>query len=334
MRSHRRVAALLAGLAFGWLGAPGVALGVPGVAPAVPLGEPRGWSPVFAADFSTPGLPSQCTAYNGQPGGQAAAYYQPDEVQVSGGMLRLGIRRRNFAGRPYTAGGLGCFGLAQRYGRYEYRARVAPAAGVDSYVTLTAADGSESDATLLEVFAARGGADHAQLAHVSNSVGAGVNRKIVTTAVDGFHDYEVEWAPSGTRIRIDGKVVFVDDKASDRYRWPGFSATTGYAETGLPNPDELPAEFLIDWIRVYAYEPGSTAVAGDDSAGSGDSGSQGGPAVASGAAAAPERADGSGWRGVNGLVLLLTAVVGVVCAGFGAYVASHRSRRGRSAHRV
>ena len=326
MRSRRLVAAVLAEAVIGWGCLPGFVLGAPSVAFAQAVTrEPRDWAPVFAADFASPAVPKVCTAYDGQPTGQTAAYYRPDEVQVSGGMLRLSIRRRDFADRPYTAGGLGCIGLAQRYGRYEYRARVAPAEGVDSFVTLWPQDGSEGDATTLEIFAEQGRAGYLPRAHVSNAYGNGSNHKIVASAVDGFHDYAIEWAPSGLRVMIDNTLVFSDPKASGKFRWLGFAVSTGDAQAGgLPtNQDELPAEFLVDWIRVYTYQPGFNN----------QSSTNAGPAGSAGVGR--DRADGSGRRGAGTVVLLLVAGAPVIIvAGFGLHSVFRRFDRGRSAHRA
>ncbi|MBN1172748.1 MAG: glycoside hydrolase family 16 protein [Micromonosporaceae bacterium] len=259
MRSRRVVAAVFVGAIVCGIAPPCPVLAAGGsLTGVIPLTGSRDWAPVFASDFSGMMLPAVCQAYNGSRSGQTAATFRPDEVQLSGGMLRLSLRRRDFADRPYTAGGLGCTGLAQRYGKYVYRARVAPASGADSFVTLMPDDDLTTETTLVEAFSEPGRPSTSARAHVSNAYGEGSVRKdIHGLPVDGFHEYQIEWSPNGLRVLIDRRLAFVDSNASAKYRWPGFAVSTDGQESGLPNQDDLPTEFLIDWVRVYAYAPGS-----------------------------------------------------------------------------
>lgn len=248
MRSFRFRSAAAVALTVGWIAILGL--------PAAAAPEPEGWQRVFAEDFATNALPQECTRFDGPPGGQAAAYYRPDEAQISGGMLRLSIRRRDFADRPYTSGGLGCYGVAQVYGRYVYRARAAPGVGIDSHVTLWPEQGAEGDATVVEISAVE---DSGEVLRLSNAYGDGVNRRESTGQFeDGFHEYVIEWAPSGMRVLVDGVVKATDHRVSAKRRWFGFAVSTGDEDTGLPGQATLPAEFLIDWVRIYSYQPGTT----------------------------------------------------------------------------
>jgi beta-glucanase (GH16 family) len=248
MRSFRLCSAAVVTLTVGWIAVPGL--------PAAAAPEPEGWQRVFAEDFATNALPQQCTRFDGPPVGQAAAYYRPDEAQVSGGMLRLSIRRRDFADRPYTSGGLGCYGVAQVYGRYVYRAKPAPGVGIDSHVTLWPEEGADEDATVVEISATE---SSGEVLRLSNGYGAGVNHKETAGRFeDGFHEYVIEWAPGGLRVLVDGVVKIVDHRVSAKRRWVGFAVSTGDEDTGLPGQATLPAEFLVDWVRVYSYQPGST----------------------------------------------------------------------------
>ena len=359
MRSRRLVAATAAGTVVGlvaaWLIAPGagrvvasvgaVAGSVAGSGAGAVRSAGRGWSPVFATTFSNPQLPARCSVYDGPTAGISGSYFRPDEVQVSGGMLRLSIRRRDFAGRPFTAGGVGCYDLAQRYGRYEYRARIAPVAGVDSYLTLWPQEGSDLDATLVEVYADRNRPGSSPAAHVANGNGAGSTRRSLPALVDGFHEYVVEWAPSGLRVVIDGELAFADSRTSVKYRWFGFAVTTGDTESGLADQDGLPAEFLIDWIRVYAYDPDAPESPGDaslspsgvggtadDSAGGADdqTATSAGPGRGGGAAIGADGPPG-GLSAFAGLVASL--LVAMLAAAAGAAVFRRVGRR-RSAHRA
>ena len=75
-----------------------------------------------------------------------------------------------------------------------------------------------------------------------------------------FHTYAVEWTPAGVRVEIDGEARLSDPHTTARPRWVGFAVSTGDPRTGRPDAaTPLPAEFVVDWVRVYAYEPGTAA---------------------------------------------------------------------------
>lgn len=280
----------------------------------------RDWTPLFASDYTQGGGVEPCSPYDGAPAGQAAGVYRPDEVQVSGGMLRLGIRRRDYADRPYTSGGIGCKSTAGSYGRYEYRAKTAPGFGLESYVALWPEDGSLTNATLLQVSTARG---QRSVLHVSNGYGGGITRRELPGEFsDGFHDYTVEWAPTGLRIWIDNHLLFTDPRVSSASRWLGFAVSTGDGSAGLPDPAQLPAEFLIDWLRVYHYDPAAAEEFADEP----DGGSGAGGPVPSASVTAQARDQdgrGGGWPLAIGSVLGFGALL--VAATYGAMVRIRRN---------
>lgn len=328
--SGRLVAALLVVVSIAWTGAPAAAArgGPPGLGP-LPRTEPNGWQPVFASDFSGGTVPRQCTPFDGPPAGQAASYFRPDEVQVSGGMLRLSIRRRDFAERPYTAGGLGCYQVSQLYGRYEYRARVAPGAGLDSYLAFWpetggrgGAGGGPEDTTVVEVSSGQGEPEAVRL---SNAYGTGeVTRKEAAGRyTDDFHVYLVEWGPTGLRVSVDGQSKLVDSRVSAKRRWFGFALGTGDEDTGLPAQRDLPAEFLVDWVRVYRYAPGTGGSVPAPTPTGRTASPSGEPRVS------PAVDDRPTWP-----TAAAAAVVVAVLLAVGAYGVLGRSRRGHSAHRA
>lgn len=325
MRSRRLVAAMVAVMimgGFSW-SSPGIAVAEPAVGLAtIATGD---WAPLFADDFSGTQLPSACTANDGPPSGVTASYYRPEEARVDEGMLRLSLHPHDYAGKPYTSGGVGCPGLVARYGRYQYRARVAPVAGIDSFVALLAEDGTTTDITMVEIFSEADGSNGAAAAQVSNAYDGGSIRKDVgDLTLDGFHEYQIDWTPSGLRVLIDEEEVFFDSNASGKYRWPEFALSTGSGESGVPNPDDLPTEFLIDWLRVFSYEPVDTSsLSSETSDGTGSRN-----------ASASSRTT----RGTSTPILLAGVVTGLaVCAvamvSALAFGIPRRLRRGRSAHR-
>jgi hypothetical protein len=219
-----------------------------------PVTEPVGWRPLFATDFSGSSLPPECVAYEGPQGGVAVNYYRPDEVTVSGGVLHLGMRRLGFKGRPFTSGGVGCRQVVQTYGRYEFRAKTPLGVGIDSFITLWPAEaGHDKDATLVEILPRPGD----EKAYLTNQYGSGSTQVTVPGSFSAdFHTYTIEWTPTFFRVLVDGSPRMTDSHVSSRGKWIGFAVSSGDRLTGVPDPTtRLPAEFQVDWLRVYAYDP-------------------------------------------------------------------------------
>lgn len=289
--------------------------------PGLVAAEPAGWALAFASDFSDAALPAGCAAFDGPHAGPSATHYRPDDVTVSEGYLRLAIRRRDFAGRPYTSGGVGCFRQVQQYGRYEFRAKAPVGAGLDSYVTLWPAQaGADRDASLVEILARPGD----ERLYLSNEHGTGEShRDLPGRYSDDFHTYLIEWAPTGYRVFVDGRQELADPRVSTRPKWLGFAISTGDALTGLPDAEtRLPAEFQIDWVRVWSYDR-SAAGSGPSSAGGGVAPGDSRPARS---IADTATAGWSGW-------LVIAAVASLALALAAVAVRLGRPRRPRSGHR-
>jgi beta-glucanase (GH16 family) len=71
-----------------------------------------------------------------------------------------------------------------------------------------------------------------------------------------FHTYTIEWAPTFFRVLIDGVPRMTDTHVSAKAKWIGFALSSGDKLTGVPDrATPLPADFQVDWVRVYAYDP-------------------------------------------------------------------------------
>ncbi|GAA2597112.1 hypothetical protein GCM10010399_29710 [Dactylosporangium fulvum] len=220
--------------------------------------DPPGWTPVFSQSFDDAGaLPSGCSAYDGAPDGTQAGYFRPEAVTVSDGRLRLALHRRAYGGKPYVTGEVRCLGATQQYGRYEFRARVPTGAGIESVVMLRPVDGQARDVSQLAILARPGD----ETAVVSNGNGSGTSTKMLPGTFSDWHTYVIEWAPSGFRISVDGRERSADPAVSTQPRWFGFAVTTG-DKAGTPTAaTALPAEFEVDYLRIWAFAPVSSAPA-------------------------------------------------------------------------
>ncbi len=218
-----------------------------------------GWRQTFSTDFNGTSLPSQCVKYSGPYGG-GASYWMHDEVSVSGGLLRLGIQRRAQGGKPYTSGGVSCYKVAQIYGRYEWRAKVPPGKGIDSYATLWQDGGGDNHRTLVEILGVPG----KEIMAVTNAYGSGVaDDHIAGRYADGFHTYAIEWTPAAFRLLVDGVQQFRSTHVSTVKKSLQFAVINGDAFSGLPDAlTQLPAEFQVDWVRAFAYVANAPPAAG------------------------------------------------------------------------
>ena len=268
----------------------------------------------------------------------------------------MGIHRRDFGGKPYTTGGIGCFSLTQRYGRYEFRAKVPLGAGIDTFATLWPENDAAGDAALIDVLAKPG----AEKAVLSNRYGTGTTSRIVDAPFsDGFHIFTIEWAPTGFRVLIDGQQQLSDGRVSTARRWLGFAVSSGDSLSGLPDAATvLPAEFLVDFVRVWAYDPGAGRPGNSSGGGAGGTGVDasgpdglpavgqppGGKAVAGGRAGTGDHPDGGSGPTIAWTLRRLTTVSpgwlagGLAVTAFvGAFLLTvhrRRPRRPPSAHRA
>ncbi|MEU7870657.1 glycoside hydrolase family 16 protein [Dactylosporangium sp. NPDC049140] len=219
----------------------------------VDAAAPDGWRPVFSNSFDDAGtLPTGCSAYDGAPEGAQASYFRPEAVTVSGGHLSLALHRRTYGGKPFVTGEVRCVGAAQQFGRYEFRALVPVGAGIDSMALLRPVDRAAAQhGSQLEIMAKPGD----EQAVVSNSDGAGTTTNVLTGPFRDWHTYVIEWAPSGFKIFVDGTQRSLDPAVSTEPRWFGFAVTTG-DRAGTPGSSTaLPAEFQIDYLRIWSFEP-------------------------------------------------------------------------------
>jgi hypothetical protein len=226
---------------------------------SVPTSSPTpGWRLVSSDDFTGSALGPRWGAYGGVYGIGANAW-SPDDVSVSGGALHIKMERRATAGKPFTSGGAAMWGFAQTYGRYEFRAQAPTTAGIDSYITLwPPVSDSDAEATLVELLAKPAVAPGQEAAYVTIGYGGGKNYATVPGHyTGGFHDYVIEWTPDHETVSVDGAVLLRSTQVTKVRRWIGFIMSDGDALTGTPGPSAaLPAEFLIENLRVYAYAPG------------------------------------------------------------------------------
>jgi beta-glucanase (GH16 family) len=172
----------------------------------MPVGDIPGWHQVFADDFKGQGVDlSKWRVYDGQPGGDPAAWFDPRHVQVHDGMLIISGYRDPADGGKWATGGLSTApGLAQTYGKYLVRFRLDSGVGIGHGLLLWPADNSwppEVD------FSEDNGAGRiATLATVHYGALDRKTQKVLAVNLTQWHTLGVEWTPGQLRFTIDGRV--------------------------------------------------------------------------------------------------------------------------------
>ncbi|HET9656319.1 MAG TPA: family 16 glycosylhydrolase [Kineosporiaceae bacterium] len=223
---------------------------------AAAAGQDSGpWVAGWNTEFSGSSLPAGCQTYSGTYN-EGANAWSPSAVSISEGLLHIRLEHKQTEGRAWTSGGIGCWGKPQTYGRYEIRARIPRGAGIDSYFALWPTQGGEGRWTGVEMLA-----PGKETAYITNGWGPAKQGSPVSGSYsDEFHTYVVEWTPEQVRITQDGTQLFASDRAYSGARYLVIVVSNGDKLTGVPNGSTpLPAEFLIDRIRVDRYQAGATA---------------------------------------------------------------------------
>lgn len=224
---------------------------------------PSGWTLTFADEFD--GTTLDTTRWiDSYPDGKRThsnneqQYYATDGWQVSGGFLRLTAERKPNGGMPYTSGMVCSYGkFAQKYGRFEIRARFPKGKGMwPAFWLLPESKGWPPEIDVLEILG-----DAPDVVLMSNHWGTDYrNHRWETGKWKGpdfstdFHTFTVEWSPERIVWLVDGV---------ERYRTvqniphePMFVLANLAVGGDLPGmPDEttpFPGMMEVDYIRVYA----------------------------------------------------------------------------------
>ena len=205
----------------------------------------HGWGPVVGGDEFDAGLLDQekWLVYDGA-GHDGKGVRSPGRVSVSDGVLTV---RGDAAG---TTGGLAMW-PGRRYGRWEARMRV-PAGHPDYHAVLVLWPDSnvwpgDGEVDYAEMTA---DADEAQFNFLAGPTNTWV-RGATKLDITAWHNYAVEWSPTGMRGYVDGMLVFEDTDVT--HLPPGPMHQTIQLDW-IPYTSELPTEssMEVDWVRMYA----------------------------------------------------------------------------------
>jgi hypothetical protein len=239
-----------AALVLSLAGAPAAAAQqVSGAGAALTASRKSSWKVERTEEFTGSDLPKGCGPYSGTYAGGKSAW-SSKAVDLDKGLLTLSLQKKKTSGQPYTSGGVGCWGWAQKYGRYEIRARIPVGRGIDSNIALWPSKGGDTAWTGLELLA-----PGPETAYVTNGNGkASEGARVTGDYSDAFHTYVIEWAPKYIRMLVDDKEIYFSDRSYTRSRWFGLVVSNGDQLTGVPDAKtKLPAEFQLDRVRISSY---------------------------------------------------------------------------------
>ena len=173
----------------------------------------------------------------------------------------------------WTSGYLDTIGkMSRTYGRFEMRAKLPTQAntskGLWPAFWLRPDDGGNGEIDIMEaVGSAAGERNYNSVSQTLWADYGGTPRKShgVTfpdgnTMSDAFHTYGLEWEPGVIRFLVDGTVTFTVTKNDASWIDSSFSRNfnirlnmqVGGSWPGTPTATTLfPADFQVDWVRVY-----------------------------------------------------------------------------------
>lgn len=233
--------------------------------------DPATWL-IQTGDGTNVGLPAGW-------GNNELQYYQPDNVELSNGMLVITARAESVGGLNYTSARITTQDrVAFRYGRIEARMRLPGGQGTWPAFWLLSQDSPYGS------WAATGEID------VMEATNLGVNGKnsvfgtlhfggefpansftsqsqiVSTDATAEFHDYALEWDPAEMRWYIDGVLYRMENSwFSSAAAYPApfdqafhilLNVAIGGNLPGAPAAGTVfPVTMEVDWVRIYSGGP-------------------------------------------------------------------------------
>jgi len=213
-------------------------------------------------------------------GNNEQQYYRAENIAVEDGVLKVTAQQEQFEGKPYTSGRLFTDPtFSQTYGKFEARMKLPAGEGLwpafwmmpqDSVYGVWASSGE------IDIMEARGrllgeigGALHYGGTWPNNKFAAKTYHFPEGEDITDYHVYGLEWEPGELRWYVDGELYQTinnwDSWGEDqpaKYAFPAPFDQPFYMILNLavggnydggrePGASDLPAEMLVDYVRVY-----------------------------------------------------------------------------------
>ncbi len=211
-------------------------------------------------------------------GNEEKEYYQPQNASVEDGQLVITAKEESVGGKPYTSARMNTRGkFTKKYGKIEARIKLPEGSGLWPAFWMMPENsvyGNWPASGEIDIMEARGYQPHA----VHGTIHYGGNGHKYSggeyifpegQSISQYHTYAVEWEPNEIRWYVDGELF------STKKNWdsttPGQPAKNAfpapfdqefyiilnlavgghYVENTLPEPGDIPARMLVDYVRVY-----------------------------------------------------------------------------------
>jgi len=234
------------------------------------FGPPAGakWVPIpeLTDEFEGERLdPSKWHDHNPRWKGRQPAFFAKHNVKVDGGKLHLTMRKENLPHLPkgyhtFTSAAVQSKGTV-RYGYFEVKCRPMDSRGSSAFWFY---QNTPEIWTEIDVFEIGGKAPkHERVLHMNVHVfHTPVNpdrhwarpkrHETAFRLADDFHVYALEWDPQRVRFHLDGRCVA--EQANTHWHQPltlNFDSETMPNWFGLPDPNDLPSTFSIEYVRAW-----------------------------------------------------------------------------------
>lgn len=239
-----------------------VACGAVGVSSLAMAQTTSGWALTWADEFDADVLDaSKWTPWNAaSPFNAELQYYSPDQAAVANGQLTITSLRRSIGGRQFSSARLETVGkFAQKYGRFEYRAKLPGTQGLWPAFWLLPATGQwPPEIDIMEL-----------LGHEPNKIygthhwGVFPNNQMLGGSTlgpnftQGFNDFAVEWWPDRIDWFVNGTRYFTSTtNIPQEPMYIIINTAVGGIWPGNPNATSVFPQFhTVDWVRVYEWRP-------------------------------------------------------------------------------
>ncbi|WP_119080191.1 glycoside hydrolase family 16 protein [Chitinophaga alhagiae] len=226
---------------------------------------------IWADEFNTTGAPdpqkwdyATGTGNNGW-GNAEAQYYtnRPENVEVSGGTLKIKARKEQHNGSGYTSARLLTKGkFSFRYGKIEVRAKLPAGGGTWPAIWMLGNNISEvgwpacGEIDIMEHKGNEPGKIHGTLHYPGHSGAHGsTNTTMISNASSAFHIYTVDWTAAALKFYIDGNLFYTFNNSANvpfnQEFYVLLNLAMGGHFGGKIDPAFNSAVFEIDYVRVY-----------------------------------------------------------------------------------
>lgn len=218
-----------------------------------------GWTLVTADEFDAAGLDtSKWVPYVGVPGCCADTRWDPSQVEVSGGTLKLHTSREDGVWRSGGIGGWDWAGGARTYGRFDVRIRFDAGTGVSAAALLWPSDNVwPPEIDFYEIAETWGDRSRMMVTtHWPSASGRQLSQHVSTGDFTQWHTVSVRWSADAIVYLLDDQVVKVETdpaRIPDTRMWVGLQTHTHRIDGAWPTlpPGTSSVALEVDWVRVY-----------------------------------------------------------------------------------